>query len=170
MIYLQKYGISTKLAAKIYQRYGMKVHQILEENPYRLADDIEGVGFRTADEIAARIGIHTDSDYRIRSGLFYILQQAVAEGHIYLPEELLLRRAKVLLGIEIEDIEKYIMDLCMERKTVMKEKDGKVIVYPAHYYYMELNTAKMLNDLDIDCQMPEDMMEKRLRAVEEKER
>ncbi len=170
MIYLQKYGISTKLAAKIYQRYGMKVHQILEENPYRLADDIEGVGFRTADEIAARIGIHTDSDYRIRSGLFYILQQAVAEGHIYLPEELLLRRAKVLLGIEIEDIEKYIMDLCMERKTVMKEKDGKVIVYPAHYYYMELNTARMLNDLDIDCQMPEDMMEKRLRAVEEKEK
>ena len=170
MIYLQKYGISTKLAAKIYQRYGMKVHQILEENPYRLADDIEGVGCRTADEIAARIGIHTDSDYRIRSGLFYILQQAVAEGHIYLPEELLLRRAKVLLGIEIEDIEKYIMDLCMERKTVMKEKDGKVIVYPAHYYYMELNTAKMLNDLDIDCQMPEDMMEKRLRAVEEKEK
>ena len=170
MIYLQKYGISTKLAAKIYQRYGMKVHQILEENPYRLADDIEGVGFRTADEIAARIGIHTDSDYRIRSGLFYILQQAVAEGHIYLPEELLLRRAKVLLGIEIEDIEKYIMDLCMERKTVMKEKDGKVIVYPVHYYYMELNTAKMLNDLDIDCQMPEDMMEKRLRAVEEKEK
>lgn len=170
MIYLQKYGISTKLAAKIYQRYGMKVHQILEENPYRLADDIEGVGFRTADEIAARIGIHTDSDYRIRSGLFYILQQAVAEGHIYLPEELLLRRAKVLLGIEIEDIEKYIMDLCIERKTVMKEKDGKVIVYPAHYYYMELNTAKMLNDLDIDCQMPEDMMEKRLRAVEEKEK
>lgn len=170
MIYLQKYGISTKLAAKIYQRYGMKVHQILEENPYRLADDIEGVGFRTADEIAARIGIHTDSDYRIRSGLFYILQQAVAEGHIYLPEELLLRRAKVLLGIEIEDIEKYIMDLCMERKTVMKEKDGKVIVYPAHYYYMELNTAKMLNDLDIDCQMPEDMMEKKLRAVEEKEK
>ena len=170
MIYLQKYGISTKLAAKIYQRYGMKVHQILEENPYRLADDIEGVGFRTADEIAARIEIHTDSDYRIRSGLFYILQQAVAEGHIYLPEELLLRRAKVLLGIEIEDIEKYIMDLCMERKTVMKEKDGKVIVYPAHYYYMELNTAKMLNDLDIDCQMPEDMMEKRLRAVEEKEK
>ena len=170
MIYLQKYGISTKLAAKIYQRYGMKVYQILEENPYRLADDIEGVGFRTADEIAARIGIHTDSDYRIRSGLFYILQQAVAEGHIYLPEELLLRRAKFLLGIEIEDIEKYIMDLCMERKTVMKEKDGKVIVYPAHYYYMELNTAKMLNDLDIDCQMPEDMMEKRLRAVEEKEK
>ena len=170
MIYLQKYGISTKLAAKIYQRYGMKVHQILEENPYRLADDIEGVGFRTADEIAARIGIHTDSDYRIRSGLFYILQQAVAEGHIYLPEELLLRRAKVLLGVEIEDIEKYIMDLCMERKTVMKEKDGKVIVYPAHYYYMELNTAKMLNDLDIDCQMPEDMMEKRLRAVEKKEK
>ena len=170
MIFLQQFGITMNLAVKIYNKYGQEVYGILKENPYRLADDIEGVGFRTADEIAARIGIHTDSDYRIRSGLFYILQQAVAEGHIYLPEELLLRRAKVLLGIEIEDIEKYIMDLCMERKTVMKEKDGKVIVYPAHYYYMELNTAKMLNDLDIDCQMPEDMMEKRLRAVEEKEK
>ena len=170
MMFLSGYGINNNLAVKIYKEYGDHLYTIIQENPYKMTDDIEGVGFRTADEIAARIGIHTDSDYRIRSGLFYILQQAVAEGHIYLPEELLLRRAKVLLGIEIEDIEKYIMDLCMERKTVMKEKDGKVIVYPAHYYYMELNTAKMLNDLDIDCQMPEDMMEKRLRAVEEKEK
>ncbi len=161
MIYLQKYGISTKLAAKIYQRYGMKVHQILEENPYRLADDIEGVGFRTADEIAARIGIHTDSDYRIRSGLFTFCSRQLQRGISICLKNYFYAGQKVLLGIEIEDIEKYIMDLCMERKTVMKEKDGKVIVYPAHYYYMELNTAKMLNDLDIDCQMPEDMMEKK---------
>ena len=73
MIYLQKYGISTKLAAKIYQYYGMKVYKVLEENPYQLADNIEGIGFKTADEIASKIGIHTDSDYRIRSGLFYTL-------------------------------------------------------------------------------------------------
>lgn len=126
MIYLQKYGISTKLAAKIYQYYGMKVYKVLEENPYQLADNIEGIGFKTADEIASKIGIHTDSDYRIRSGLFYTLQQAVGEGHVYLPQNILLRRANALLGVDLEDIEKYIMDLCIERKTVMKEVDEEI--------------------------------------------
>ena len=169
MIYLQKYGISTKLAAKIYQHYGMRVYKVLEENPYQLADNIEGVGFRTADEIAARIGIHTDSDYRIRSGLFYTLQQAAGEGHVYLPEEVLARRAGSLLGVEVRDVEKYILDLCMEKKTVLKEADGEKRVYPAHFYYLELNTAKMLHDLDIDCKVPEDVMEKRLRRIEEEE-
>ena len=169
MIYLQKYGISTRLAAKIYQYYGMRVYKVLEENPYQLADNIEGVGFKTADEIAARIGIHTDSDYRIKSGLFYTLQQAVGEGHIYLPEEMLVRRAGELLGVEIQDISKHVMDLCIEKKTVMKEGEDGIRIYPAHYYYLELNTAKMLHDLNIDCEMPEDMMERRLRKVEETE-
>ena len=169
MIYLQKYGISTRLAAKIYQYYGMRVYKVLEENPYQLADNIEGVGFKTADEIAARIGIHTDSDYRIKSGLFYTLQQAVGEGHIYLPEEVLVRRAGELLGVEIQDISKHVMDLCIEKKTVMKEGEDGIRIYPAHYYYLELNTAKMLHDLNIDCEMPEDMMERRLRKVEETE-
>ena len=169
MIYLQKYGISTRLAAKIYQYYGMRVYKVLEENPYQLADNIEGVGFKTADEIAARIGIHTDSDYRIKSGLFYTLQQAVGEGHIYLPEKVLVRRASELLGVEIQDISKHVMDLCIEKKTVMKEGEDGIRIYPAHYYYLELNTAKMLHDLNIDCEMPEDMMERRLRKVEETE-
>ena len=169
MIYLQKYGISTRLAAKIYQYYGMRVYKVLEENPYQLADNIEGVGFKTADEIAARIGIHTDSDYRIKSGLFYTLQQAVGEGHIYLPEEVLVRRAGELLGVEIQDVSKHVMDLCIEKKTVMKEGEDGIRIYPAHYYYLELNTAKMLHDLNIDCEMPEDMMERRLRKVEENE-
>ena len=169
MIYLQKYGISTRLAAKIYQYYGMRVYKVLEENPYQLADNIEGVGFKTADEIAARIGIHTDSDYRIKSGLFYTLQQAVGEGHIYLPEEVLVRRAGELLGVEIQDVSKHVMDLCIEKKTVMKEGEDGIRIYPAHYYYLELNTAKMLHDLNIDCEMPEDMMERRLRKVEETE-
>ena len=169
MIYLQKYGISTRLAAKIYQYYGMRVYKVLEENPYQLADNIEGVGFKTADEIAARIGIHTDSDYRIKSGLFYTLQQAVGEGHVYLPEDVLIRRAGELLGVEIRDISKHVMDLCIEKKTVMKEGGDGIRIYPSHYYYLELNTAKMLHDLNIDCEMPEDMMERRLRKVEETE-
>lgn len=175
MIYLQKYGISTTLAVKIYQYYGNKLYQVLEENPYQLADNIEGVGFKTADEFASRVGIRPDSEYRIRSGLFYILQQAVSEGHIYLPQEVLIRRAGQILNIpvdeeEIQSMQKYIMDLCIDRKIVIKEDQEQVRVYPAHFYYLELNTAKMLHDLDIDCQMPEEMMEKRLRKVEEREK
>lgn len=169
MIYLQKYGISTTLAVKIYKYYGTKIYQVLEENPYQLADNIEGVGFKTADEIASRIGIHTDSDFRIRSGIFFTLQQSVSEGHVYLPQQALLARASQLLGVGISDMEKYIMDLCIERKTVKKEEQGEIRIYPAHYYYLELNTARMLHDLNIDCNMPEDMMEKRLAKVEKEE-
>lgn len=169
MIYLQKYGISTALSVKIFKHYGAKLYQILEENPYQLADTIEGVGFKTADEIAARIGIHSDSEFRIRSGLFYVLQQAVGEGHIYLPQPVLVYRATQILGVEIEEAEKYIMDLCMDRKIIRKEEEGEIRIYPTHFYYLELNTAKMLHDLNIDCKMPEEMMEKRLRRVEERE-
>ena len=170
MIFLQKYGISTTLAVKIYQYYGNKLYQVLEENPYQLADNIDGVGFKTADEIAFRIGIHADSDFRIRSGLFYVIQQAVGEGHIYLPQDVLVQRASQLLGVKLGDIEKYVMDLCINRKIVLKEENGEVRIYPTHYYYLELNTAKMLHDLDIDCKMPEEMMEKRLKKVEEREK
>lgn len=169
MIYLQKYGISISLAAKIYRRYGTKVYQIMEENPYRLADDIEGVGFKTADEIASRIGLHTDSDFRIRSGLFYTLLQATGEGHVYLPQEVLLRRAGQLLGVEIEDIEKYVMDLCVERKVVLKETEEELRVYPAQYYYLELNAAGMLHDLDIQCEVEENLIEARLKKLEDQE-
>ena len=170
IIFLQKYGISTTLAVKIYQYYGNKLYQVLEENPYQLADNIDGVGFKTADEIAFRIGIHADSDFRIRSGLFYVIQQAVGEGHIYLPQDVLVQRASQLLGVKLGDVEKYVMDLCINRKIVLKEENGEVRIYPTHYYYLELNTAKMLHDLDIDCEVPEEMMEKRLKKVEEREK
>ena len=169
MIFLQKYGISTKLAARIYQYYGMRVYKVLEENPYELADNIDGVGFRTADEIASRIGIHTDSDYRIKSGLFYTLQQAVNEGHVYLPQDVLTQRAGALLEVEISDIGKHVMDLCIEKKAVMKEADGEIRIYPAHYYYLELNTAKMLHELNIDCEISEAAVEDRLKKVEGEE-
>ncbi len=169
MIFLQKYGISTALAVKIYEYYGSRLYEVLQENPYQLADNISGVGFKTADEIASRIGIHKDSDFRIRSGLVYVLQQAAVEGHIYLPQEVLASRAEQILSVQLPEIEKYIMDLCIDRKTVRKEENGQIRIYPSHYYYLELNTARMLYDLDIDCEMPEEMMEQRLRKVEERE-
>ena len=91
MSYLQKYGISNTLAFRIYETYGTRLYGILKENPYQLAEDIQGIGFKIADEIAARIGIHTDSDYRIRSGILYTLMLAGTEGHCYLPKSMLLQ-------------------------------------------------------------------------------
>lgn len=167
MIYLQKYGISLSLAVKIYEHYGTSVYRVMEENPYQIADHVQGVGFKTADEIASKVGIHTDSDFRIRSGIFYVLLQSVAEGHVYLPQKELLRRAVDLLEVEICDIEKYLMDLAMEKKVVIKEKEDGIRVYPAHYYYLELNTAKMLHDLNVSYEIPEDAIEKRIRQIEE---
>ena len=167
MIFLQKYGISLNLGAKIYQKYGQTVYGVLQENPYRLAEDISGVGFRTADEIAKRIGIHTDSDYRIRSGIFYTLLQGVNAGHIFLDEELLARRAGQLLEVDLEHIEKYLMDLSMERKVILKEADGVKRVYPSNYYYMEMNTAKMLHDLNVTYDVSETGVLHRLAQIEE---
>ena len=167
MIYLQKYGISTTLAAKIYQYYGNGIYRVLEENPYQMADHISGVGFRTADEIAKRIGIHTDSDYRIRSGILYTLLQGVNAGHIFLNEELLARRAGQLLEVDLEHIEKYLMDLSMERKVILKEADGVKRVYPSNYYYMEMNTAKMLHDLNVTYDVSETGVLHRLAQIEE---
>ena len=166
MIFLQKYGISLNLGAKIYQKYGQTVYGVLQENPYRLAEDISGVGFRIADEIASRIGIHTDSDYRIRSGMLYTLLQASGEGHIYLPKEELFSRASGLLGVDSSYMEKHLMDMVVDRKLILKETEDGAVVYPTRYYYLELNSARMLCELNILCPEDEEMMEKRINRIE----
>lgn len=166
MLFLQQYGISQTLSVKIYQTYGQELYTILKENPYRLADDIQGVGFRIADEIASRIGIHTDSDFRIRSGILYTLQQAASEGHTCLPQETLSQRAQELLGLEAQYIEKHYMDLAIDRKVMMKEMEGVRYLYTSSFYYMEMNTASMLRELDISYDIPEIEIETRIRAIE----
>lgn len=148
-VFLQKYGISNTLAVKIYNQYGMRLYGIMRENPYQLAEDISGVGFKIADEIASRIGIHTDSDYRIRSGILYTLLQASGEGHIYLPDHVLKRRAALLLELEEEYIEPHLNNLAMDKKLVIKMKDEEKRVYATSYYYAELNCARMLHDLSV---------------------
>lgn len=173
MIFLQQYGISLTLGVKIYQHYGQQIYGVLKENPYRMAEDIIGIGFKIADEIAGRIGIHTDSDYRIRSGLFYILLQATAEGHVFLPQTLLLNRAKQLLGVETSYMEKHIMDLAIDRKIIVKEiKDNKTeanhkVVYASQYYHLELHTAQMLKELNVRDDVGEVWLEKQLSLIEE---
>lgn len=166
MMFLQKYGISLNLGAKIYQKYGDSVYSVLQENPYRLADDISGVGFKIADEIAYRIGIHTDSHYRIKSGMVYTLLQATGEGHVYLPKDELFQRAAELLGVDSSYMEKHLVDLAMDRKIVQKEQGDQILIYPAQYYYLELNTARMLRELDIFCPEDEKIVERRIVQIE----
>ena len=166
MMFLQKYGISLNLGAKIYQKYRESVYSVLQENPYRLAEDISGVGFKIADEIASRIGIHTDSDYRIRSGMMYILLQATGEGHTYLPREQLFSRAAELLGVDPSYMEKHLMDLSLDRKVILKELGEEILVYPRQYYQLELNTARMLLELNISCPEEESFVDRRISLIE----
>ena len=144
-VYLQQFGISNTLAVKIFNTYGVELYGVMRENPYRLAEDISGVGFKIADEIAAKIGIHTDSDYRIRSGILYTLQQSVGEGHCYLPRNVLLDRAHILLGVEEDHILSQVENLTMDKKLVVKGDR----VFTTFYYYAELNCAVMLQRLNI---------------------
>jgi exodeoxyribonuclease V alpha subunit len=166
MIFLQQYGIHTNLAVKIYNTYGSEIYSILKENPYRLADDIEGVGFKTADEIASRVGIRTDSDFRIRSGILYALLQASGEGHTYLPMEELTRRTENLLGVEGRYIEPHYMNMAMDRKIVMQQKEDVTQIYSGSFYYMEANTAAMLKQLDITYDVSDAEIEKRIHDIE----
>jgi len=148
MIFLQQYGISNALAVKIYDTYGMKIYQVMKENPYQLAEDIHGIGFKMADEIAARIGIRTDSDFRIRSGILYTLLLASMEGHMYLPQEILLRNTSIMLSVDPEIIEIQLSNLAMDKKIIIKKQNEHIYVYTYSYYYAELSCAKMLTDLD----------------------
>ena len=166
MIFLQQFGITMNLAVKIYNKYGQEVYGILKENPYRLTDDIEGVGFRTADDIAAKAGIRTDSDFRVRSGILYTLLQASGEGHTFLPQEELTAKTSELLGIDKDIIEKNYMDLSIERKIIMKQSGEQTQIYSASFYYMEANTATMLRELDIAYDVADAEIEQRIHNIE----
>ena len=169
MMFLQNYGISVNLAVKIYQEYGPSMYGIIRENPYRLADDIPGVGFKIADEIAQRVGIFTDSDYRIKAGLLYTLLKAAGNGHTYLPLEELLREASELLKTAPDAMEKHLADMQIDRRIVVKDTGDGKIVYGAQYYYLELNTARMLCDLNIRGGIDETEIKKRLSQVQKQE-
>ncbi len=153
LVYLQQYGISNALAVKIFDAYGSEVYGIMKENPYKLTEDISGVGFKTADEIASRIGIRSDSDYRIRSGILYALSQSSGEGHCYLPVEGLLARAGRLLGVEEENIRLQLDNMMMDKKLVIR--DGNAFL--PMYYYAELNCARMLHELNLSLYGPENL-------------
>lgn len=163
MIFLQQYGISVNLGVKIYQRYGQEVYRIIKENPYQLADDIKGVGFKIADEIALKVGIRGDSDFRIRSGILYVLLAASGEGHTYLPREELTARTAQMLAVLPELVEKHYMDLAIEKKLMIRGNH----IYAAGYYYMEASVASMLKDLNVTYPVSDAEIEKQILRIEQ---
>ena len=172
MIFLQEYGISINLSVKIYRKYGEEIYRVIKENPYRLADDMEGVGFRTADEIAKRVGIREDSDFRIRSGILYALLQGAAEGHTCLPRHALLSKtAELLGGVPLESVEKHLMDLSIDRRLVQKLLPGadgreEPFIYASSYYHGELAVAAMLHQLKLSQEVMESELQTRIGRVE----
>lgn len=166
MMFLQEYGIAGNMALKIYNFYGEKIYEILKTNPYKMAEDIVGIGFVTADEIAVKVGINKYSEPRIEAGILYGLMQGNNQGHIYLPEEKLVEYTRELLAVESNLIKIGIENLILNRKINIITEDNDIKVYLAPYYYMELNIARMLKDLNIMYNKVNDNLDNIINTIE----
>lgn len=182
VMFLGEFGIRPSLCVKIFNEYGQRMYTIVRKNPYQIAEDIQGVGFKTADAIAARAGIGIQSDFRIRAALIYSLNQATGLGHIYLPESLLIRWTKQLLEKSSEDygagedvsiseevIQHQLMNLQVDGKVVFKELDHQVIVYGQRSYHQELDTARMLLEAKAKVTIPDNTLEDVIGEIEKQE-
>ncbi len=172
ILFLQQYGISNRFAIRIWKLYGMKMYEIIRENPYRLAEDVTGIGFAKADEIAGRIGIQADSDFRIRSGLLYVLSQTLAEGNCYLPREELLEKTENLLGLSGDNLSVQLDNLAIERKLYIRRQQDQVQVYSRQAYHEEQQIARLLLELDAGVTAGNEetaRIETRIDAMEEEE-
>ena len=169
MMFLAKYGITTTLSLRIYKQYGEEMYRIIQENPYRLADDMNGIGFKLADEIAKKAGIGSHSDFRIRSGIIYMLQQGTLSGHIYIPAALLVEKTAQMLGVEEEAVDHLLQSLQMDCKIVVKKIDDVSVVYGASLYRLELETAGLLKNLGVDYSVDEKEVGKVLDRIEKRE-
>ncbi len=166
ILFLQKYGIGNVLGVRIYKCYGERLYTVISENPYRMTEEVRGVGFRTADEIAQKAGIERHSDYRIRSGILYCLSLSLNDGNVYLPEEEFLGKAAALLTVEEADVKSQLDNLCMERRVIRKQKGEEIRIYPANFYRMESQCARMLRDLDLEENVSEEEALSDIRQIE----
>ena len=169
MMFLQEYGISLNMSARIFERYGNSLYTVIRENPYQLAEDVNGIGFKIADSIAMRAGIRPESEFRVRSGILYTLQQAAGNGHLYLPLDELKGQAAELLQVDPDMVEQLVYDLMMSKRVVCrspKEDNEKVQVFLSSYYYMERNTARMLVDLNVEMPVREEDFERRMAGIQ----
>lgn len=167
IIFLDKYGLHGNKAIKIYNRFGNEIYNVIQNNPYKLADEISGIGFKTADEIACQVGIKVDSEFRIKGGIQYILSQGAGMGHTYLPIETLTRMSQDLLGVDADSIDAQIMNLAMDRKLIIKkDSEGNSQIYSRSFYRMEESIAGMLRELDVTYKVDKEDLSNTIRRIE----
>ena len=147
MIFLQNFGVTPVYAMKIYKKYKEKTFDIVNTNPYRLADDITGIGFKMADKLAASAGIAEDAPGRIKAAVKYILNKAAQDGHVYLPQDILLENVKDITGVDATLIENGLLELQIEHQIWRENLNDEVIIYLNLYYYSEISSAKKMIEL-----------------------
>lgn len=163
LLFLQQYGISNQLAVKIYKAYREKLYEIVKNNPYRLAEDIRGIGFKIADGIAMRTGLDMDSDFRIRAGILYVLGLGSNTGHVYMPEELLYRNCVEFLGVSVERLMAIADEMELDKSIV---RDGDKVYLPTLYYH-EMNCARMLLDIGNVRSTYDESLERRIQNLQQ---
>jgi exodeoxyribonuclease V alpha subunit len=167
MIFLDRFGLHGNKAIKIYNRFGNDIYNVIQSNPYKLADEVAGIGFKTADEIASQVGIKVDSEFRIKGGIMYVLTQGASYGHTYLPIEKLVDMSVDLLKVNQESVEAQIMNLAMEKKLIIKRDiDGNRQIYSRTFYRMEEAIAGMLKELNLTYKVDKADLEKVIRRIE----
>jgi len=149
VMFFQQYGISPTYAAKIYKVFGENTIDEIKSNPYKLADEVFGIGFRKADRIAMNLGIDPASTYRIRSGIKYVLSQAAGGGHTYIPDTMLKEYASALLEVKLESIDDAMASLLLDKSVYVEKKDGIRRVYLSSFYNAELGVCRKLAELSL---------------------
>lgn len=170
MVFLQKHGITPSYALKIYKQYGSETERILSENPYRMAEDIYGIGFKTADRMAQSLGVDKASPYRVACGTKYVLSQAASEGHTFLPRRLLIDRAAALLEVEPDMVSAAITALAVSHDLYLETDEDDMRVYLAPFYYAETGVAAKLYGLAAGIKgIDASELDKRLKAVQKEQ-
>jgi exodeoxyribonuclease V alpha subunit len=173
MVFLQTYGISTAFAIKIYKRYREETIKLIKQNPYRLVEDIEGIGFKRADRIAMAMGMETNSPGRVYAGTKYVLTELAGAGHVFVPKEALVSRAAGLLEVEPRQVEDAISSLAIAGQLKIEDSPDGPVVYYMPYYYAETSVAAKLVQLalmeydtfDLDMERELEAFEKKYRIV-----
>lgn len=147
ILFFSQYGITPSYAVRIYKKYKEMTIAYIQENPYRLADEISGIGFKKADQIARAMGISLNSKYRIHSGIKYMLGTFHGEGHTYAPGDILIDRTRELLSVEESEVVEGIQELALKQKIQLERQDEEIIVYSMPYFYAETNTCNKLIEL-----------------------
>ncbi len=169
IIFLQEHGVSTTMAYKIYRTYGRSSFDILKRNPYQLCLDIWGIGFKTADQIALKLGLPEDSLDRVKAYILYLLEKDNEEGHVYSREEEVAGKCQEDLGASLERLEAALSALSLDRSIIKKERPSGCHLYRPFFYQAEEEAARKLVSLaSQDCPVPDFDLDRKIEEIEKK--